>query len=147
MTAPRMHRFGIELAANFIVVVDFAVEYHNVTVARREHRLMPRRRQIDNGQTALGQHDTGLGVPPYTVIVGPPMPDQVSHSPHERGIMPRRSGAAEKANDSTHIVLSFTRISTNNYYRRPVTKSRRGRTRPGQANVSKPGKRTIAMAG
>ena len=64
---------------------------------------MPRRRQIDNGQTALGQRNTGLSVPPYTVIIRSPMPDQIGHSPHDRGILSRRSGAAEKANDSAHI--------------------------------------------
>jgi hypothetical protein len=76
---------------------------------------MPRGRQIDNGQTALGQRNTGLGVPPYTVIIGAPMPDQVSHSPHDRSILPGRSGAAEKANDSAHAALSFARLSTTNY--------------------------------
>jgi hypothetical protein len=43
------------------------------------------------------------------------MPDQVGHSPHDRGILPCRSGAAEKANDSAHIALSFAQLSTNKY--------------------------------
>ena len=65
---------------------------------------MPCGRQIDNGQTALRQRDAGLGVRPYTVVVGSPMPEQVGHSPDHGGILSGGPCAAEKANDSAHMV-------------------------------------------
>jgi hypothetical protein len=38
------------------------------------------------------------------------MRDQVGHTPRDGGILPGRSGAAEKANDSAHVAVIFQSI-------------------------------------
>jgi hypothetical protein len=129
MTTPRMRRFAVELTTNVFVIVDLAVEYDDITRARRVHRLMTCRRQVDNGQPTLRQRDAGLGIRPDAVIVRTAMPDQVSHSPRDDGVLRCRSGAAEKADDSAHMAPSSIRTELRpDYYRRSDTRSSRRRS-------------------
>ena len=102
MTPPGVRRLGVQPAADLLVIVDLAVEDHDVALACRKHRLVAGGRQIDDRQPPLRQRDAGLGIRPHAVIVRPAMPEQIGHPPHQGGILPCRSCAAEKTCNSTH---------------------------------------------
>ena len=75
-----------KLAAQIEVVVDFAVVGDHITTARRNHGLMPGRRQIDDRQTLVHQADAGIGINPDARVVRPAVGDGLAHA--AQGVRP-----------------------------------------------------------
>ena len=46
----------------------------------RQHGLMSRRREIDNGETSVSKSDACLSVNPDAVVVGAPVRDRIDHA-------------------------------------------------------------------
>ena len=68
-----------QFAAQVLKIIDFAVLGHDEAAGRRDHRLMPHRRQIDDRQAAMCNRDAGFGVAPKAGIVGPAMRHAIGH--------------------------------------------------------------------
>ena len=69
----------LQLAAQLTKVVDLAVEDDGHLPRGIEHRLMPRRRQVDDRQTAVGQTDPLFGPMEIPRVVGAAMNDLLPH--------------------------------------------------------------------
>ena len=66
-------------ARNSSEIVDLAVERDDQAAVGRQHRLVPGRRQVEDGEAAVRQRDAGFGVAPDAVIVGAAMRQAVAH--------------------------------------------------------------------
>ena len=66
---PEAHAAQLEIATNFAVVVQLAVEHQRVAAIAGEHRLMSVRRQIDDRQPSKHERATFV-VGPLALVVG-----------------------------------------------------------------------------
>src|SRR5438045_294650 len=66
--------FGLQLRAQFRVVVDLAIEYNDETTVFANHRLRRAIRQIEDRQTAMGQTATAVCTPPGPRPIWSPRP-------------------------------------------------------------------------
>ena len=73
-----------ELAAKRPVVVDLPVERDHVPAARRSHRLMARRRHVEDREPTETESHAGVGVVPLTRVVGAAMLERRGHPPERR---------------------------------------------------------------
>src|SRR5213078_54847 len=71
---------GFQIPAQGAVVVDLTVEDDDESTARRRHRLMTMRRQIDDGEATNTQRDSRRRVDPNAAVVGTPMNDGFGHA-------------------------------------------------------------------
>src|SRR5215208_8010634 len=97
---------GLDLGPQRSMIVDLAIVVEDQSPVRREHRLMPRRREVDDGQTAVPKADATLAIDPNAFVIGPPMFDCVRHPPEERGL---RRFKRQDAGDSTHSAYPLGR--------------------------------------
>jgi hypothetical protein len=70
----------LQLLAKLGMVVDFAIVVEHQAAVGRDHGLVPGRRQIDDGQPAVGEADPGLRVGPDAGIVRTAMGNGVAHA-------------------------------------------------------------------
>ena len=71
---------GLDLRSQRGVVIDLAIEDHDVTAGGGYHRLMPGGRDVEDGETAEAERDPLRGVRPRSGIVGAAMGEGVGHS-------------------------------------------------------------------
>ena len=69
-----------QLAHQFEIIVDLAVVGDDRPV-RRRHRLVARRRQVDDRKAAMGEAAHVVRRPPGAVTVRPAMRNQLAHHP------------------------------------------------------------------
>jgi hypothetical protein len=96
--ADELHATRFEAGAQLGVVVDLAVVDDRVAAVLGDHRLMAERRQVDDGQPALGEAERPVGH--LTRIVGAAMRERIAHprQPIRIAILMR----PEDADDSAH---------------------------------------------
>jgi len=87
------------------VVVDFAVIDRHVAAARRFHRLVAGRGQVDDGEAVVGERDSGFGIAPDRIVVRPAMADAAGHALEQRSRLARLAGhrPAQKSCKSAHM--------------------------------------------
>jgi hypothetical protein len=106
------HHFGValtaeamtgrfELGAKLEIVVDLAVEGDRQRAARVVHRLMPARREIDDGQTTMPERDRAVGSGPCAAVIGTAMRHRVRHRAHDVAV--ESSDASGDAAHSAHV--------------------------------------------
>ena len=69
----------LQFLAQGQMVVDLAVENDDQTPRGRLHRLMPRRRQVDDGQPPVRKPQARVRIHPGPCIVRPPVDDGTRH--------------------------------------------------------------------
>ena len=69
----------LQLTAQLLEIIDLAVERQHEAAVIAEHRLMTRRRQVQDRQSPVAKHDSGAGVAPDAGIVRPAMGDRIGH--------------------------------------------------------------------
>ena len=72
----------LQLSADLLEVVDFAVEDHHPGLATRHHGLMPQRTEIKNRQSPMPETGPVVGVEPEPLVVGPAMMERL-HGPRQ----------------------------------------------------------------
>ena len=82
--------------AKLTVVVDLTVVHQHHAAVVAHHRLMPARREVDDRQSPLAQHDIAVGGRPQAPVVGPAVGEGGLHP--LQGIA--RDSSAAKVNDS-----------------------------------------------
>jgi len=85
------------------MVVDFAVEDHDVAAARGCHRLSAVYRQVDDREPPVAERDAGFRVDPDPLPVRPAMREACRHA-RERAArcLLIEGDAVQKAVDSAH---------------------------------------------
>ena len=78
---------GLQFAPQIQVVVDLAVVGQQPAPVGRGHRLVPGRRQVDDGQAAVPQGDAGGAIHPGPAIVRAAVVQPIGHG---RDLRPRR---------------------------------------------------------
>ena len=110
----REHGLGIrmpapvdaQLLAQVAEVVDLAVERADVAPRRRQHRLVPGGREIEDGQPAQSHGHAGGGIDPLTRVVGAAMDERVGHASHDPDELIRRDrGGRNESSQTTHARL------------------------------------------
>src|SRR5579871_4077240 len=77
--AAKLTACPLELRAQAGVVIDLAVEAQNHAAAGGVHGLRSAWRQIDDGQTPVGQADASLGIAPDALAVRSAMLERMRH--------------------------------------------------------------------
>src|SRR5580704_4335900 len=95
----------LQLLAQQQVIVDFAIECNDIALIRRQHGLMPGRRQVEDGQAPLSQAD--LRVMPNALVIR-----TATHQPPQRrfeALLLRRFASGTVATrDSAHASPVYT---------------------------------------
>ena len=107
---------GLELGAQIRMIVDFAVEGQHEPPIGRKHRLVPRRRQVDDGQPAMAEADARLRVHPQADIVGTTVRHGIGHAFEQAGLDPV---GADNSGDPAHS-LSLAEVTPNWRGRAPL---------------------------
>src|SRR5207245_588345 len=76
-----LSRRGNKLFAQIAMVVDLAVEHYDIAAACRHHRLMPRRREVQNSEPFMTKRHPGTAVHPYSLIIRAAMMEGSYHRP------------------------------------------------------------------
>jgi hypothetical protein len=77
----RRHAASVEFSPDPGKIVNFAVEGQRVAAARRGHRLMTRRREIDDGQTTKADRVATGRFAPDAHVIGASVHERVRHPP------------------------------------------------------------------
>ena len=91
-------------------IIDFAVERDDVAAILRQHRLMPRRRKINDGQAAMRQRDAARFVKPDSGVIRPAMAERRAHLLREASqfVAPGASAGVKNSRNSAHVLPLFT---------------------------------------
>jgi len=92
---------GFQFGAQLAIVVDFPVVGQQKPMIGADHRLMPGRGQVDDGQPSMPQPDIALN--PMSFAIRSAMHDRVGHALQYLG----RDGAAveiDQASDAAHQI-------------------------------------------
>ena len=81
-----MDAFRAQLVAKRLVIEDLAVVRDDVPAARRDHRLMPFGRQIQDCQAPVTEPHFLHGIRPFAAPVRTAMREAVAHPPSKFGI-------------------------------------------------------------
>ena len=92
------------------MIVDLAVVIEDQAPVRREHRLVARGREVDDGQAAVRQADAALAVDPNAFVVGAPMFDCVRHAPEQRGLRRARATRCRQFHTFAHPLVRNGRL-------------------------------------
>jgi len=84
VTAKR-HPGACQLAAQFTIVVDLAVEDQRQPAAGRRHGLVPGWRQVDDGQPAMGEAGSAIRCQPGATGIGAPVIQRPGRCVEQRG--------------------------------------------------------------
>ena len=92
-------------ARSVAVIVDLAIVIEHLAAIGREHRLVARRRQVDDRQPAMAEADAALAVDPDALVIRSPVLDRARHPREQLGL---RRIQREYACNPTHRRLPST---------------------------------------
>src|SRR4029077_16423207 len=97
---------GLKLSANLAEIVEFAIENQHEAPIGRNHWLVARRTEVQDGQPPGSQANPGRRVHPASRIIRAPVNDRVGHARHSDAQLRLRSRiGVYKSSDSAHDSL------------------------------------------
>src|SRR5882724_9126156 len=94
------------------VVIDLTIECNHEPPGSRHHRLVPRRREIENGQPAVSERESNIGIGPHPPIIRATMQYLPSHGLGSGvGHLGLKTPGLNEPSQTAHAVFSTERSS------------------------------------